>query len=146
MRLNLKSLSFCILSRLAFQLIDNVSHPCTAEPHRTTPLMFFHPHVRASFGPAGQLVRVAANRPRDGQPAILEIQELGQLLGNSREAQEMREFPGPLVKCVLLRYQLLSSNTQAQRKIVQKRILYKNCFKKPGLECFTATYFLNELL
>ena len=54
--------------------------------------------MRASFGPNGQLVKILPNRPTDGQPATIEIHEVEAMLAENIEAQELREFPGPLIR------------------------------------------------
>lgn len=59
------------------------------------------PHMRVSFGPNGQLVKVLPNRPADGQPATVEIHDLHEMLEVTEEAQELDEFPGPLVRWVV---------------------------------------------
>ncbi|KAL3871831.1 hypothetical protein ACJMK2_039803 [Sinanodonta woodiana] len=69
-----------------------------AEPRRQTPERFMIPHLRASFGPGGQLVKVLPNRPTEGQPATVEIYELESLIPDNEERDQMKEFPGPLVK------------------------------------------------
>lgn len=72
----------------------------TAEvvPQRQTPEKFMIPHVRACFGPNGQLVKVVPNRPADGQPATIEIHDVQVMLEENTEAEELRQFPGPLVR------------------------------------------------
>ncbi|KAK3590775.1 hypothetical protein CHS0354_038713 [Potamilus streckersoni] len=69
-----------------------------AQPRRQTPERFLIPHLRASFGPGGQLVKVLPNRPTEGQPASVEIYELESLIPDNEERDQMKEFPGPLVK------------------------------------------------
>jgi len=64
-----------------------------SEPHK-----FIRPHTRASFGPTGRLLHVLPNSPRDGQPALLEIVDIGELLSCTPEADSLRQFPGPLVR------------------------------------------------
>ena len=68
------------------------------EPRRATPEKFPIPHMRACFGPNGQLVKVLPNRPTDGQPATIEIHEVEAMLAENVESQELREFPGPLIR------------------------------------------------
>jgi len=67
-------------------------------PHRLTPHKFIIPHARASFGPTGRLLHVLPNSPHDGQPALLEIVDIGELLSHTPEADSLRQFPGPLVR------------------------------------------------
>ena len=66
--------------------------------HRMTPHKFIIPHARASFGPTGRLLHVLPNSPHDGQPALLEIVDIGELLSHTLEADNLRQFPGPLVR------------------------------------------------
>jgi len=67
-------------------------------PHRMTPHKFCIPHARASFGPTGRLLHVLPNSPLDGQPASLEIVDIGELMSQTHEADSLRQFPGPLVR------------------------------------------------
>ncbi|WAR31439.1 SC16A-like protein [Mya arenaria] len=67
-------------------------------PQRQTPEKFMIPHMRACFGPNGQLVKVLPNRPADGQPATVEIHSVQTLLDGNEEAEELEEYPGPLVR------------------------------------------------
>lgn len=69
-------------------------------PHRLTPHKFIIPHARASFGPTGRLLQVLPNSPHDGQPALVEIVDIGELLSRTAEADSLRQFPGPLVRYV----------------------------------------------
>ena len=63
-----------------------------------TPSKFAIPHTRASFGPTGRLLHVLPNSPVDGQPAVLEIVDIGELLSHTSEADSLKQFPGPLVR------------------------------------------------
>ncbi|XP_013096813.2 uncharacterized protein LOC106080064 isoform X1 [Biomphalaria glabrata] len=65
---------------------------------RLTPPKYSYPHTRASFGPNGQLVKVHPNRPADGQPAIVEVQDIQILLESCPEAEEFKHYPGPLTR------------------------------------------------
>ncbi|XP_041368328.1 protein transport protein Sec16A-like isoform X2 [Gigantopelta aegis] len=65
---------------------------------RLTPPKYSIPHVRACFGPNGQLVKVLPNRPADGQPALVQVEELGLVLSDTREADDLKTFPGPLTQ------------------------------------------------
>lgn len=67
-------------------------------PDRMTPHKFIIPHGRASFGPTGRLVDVLPHSPLDGQLALLEIVDIGELMSHSPEADNLRQFPGPLVR------------------------------------------------
>lgn len=58
------------------------------------------PHVRACFGPNGQLVKVLPNRPADCQPATIEIHDVQCMLEENEESEDLNSFPGPLVKYV----------------------------------------------
>ena len=66
---------------------------------RLTPVKFSSPHVRAVFSAGGILAKVDAKSPLDGQTATVELHSLQSILsqGQSREYQELQEFPGPLV-------------------------------------------------
>ena len=63
-----------------------------------TPVKFSIPHLKVCFGPAGQMIKVLPNRPQDGQPARVEIEELDPLLKESDVAEELRLYPGPLIR------------------------------------------------
>ncbi|KAH9500770.1 hypothetical protein Btru_076412 [Bulinus truncatus] len=65
---------------------------------RLTPPKYSYPHMRASFGPNGQLIKVHPNRPADGQPAIVEVQDVQRLLESCPEAEEFKQYPGPLTR------------------------------------------------
>ncbi|BFZ20597.1 hypothetical protein BsWGS_23637 [Bradybaena similaris] len=65
---------------------------------RTTPPKHSYSHVRASFGPSGQLVKVLPNRPKDGQPALVEVQNIQTILESCPEVEELQMFPGPLAR------------------------------------------------
>lgn len=74
---------------------------CCAEPivpRRMTPHKFIIPHARATFGTAGQLIHILPTAPADGQPALVEIIDLPELLGHNRETEKLKAFPGPLVR------------------------------------------------
>jgi len=70
----------------------------SSAPHRLTPHKFIMAHARASFGPTGRLLHVLPNNPRDGQLALLEIVDIGELMSQTPEADRLRQFPGPLVR------------------------------------------------
>ncbi|XP_072287986.1 protein transport protein Sec16A isoform X2 [Pyxicephalus adspersus] len=63
-----------------------------------TPEKFGSPHVCARFGPGGHLIKVLPNLPSDGQPTLVEIHNMEVILQCSPEQEQMRAFPGPLVK------------------------------------------------
>ncbi|KAL1774915.1 transport protein Sec16B isoform X1 [Sigmodon hispidus] len=65
----------------------------------STELMkFYVPHVSVSFGPGGQLVLVVPNSPADGQTATVEVHSMEVILNDSEDQEEMRSFPGPLIR------------------------------------------------
>ncbi|OCT65295.1 protein transport protein Sec16A isoform X2 [Xenopus laevis] len=63
-----------------------------------TPEKFGSPHICARFGSGGQLIKVLPNLPSDGQPALVEIHNMEVIMQNSAEQEQLRSFPGPLVK------------------------------------------------
>ncbi|KAG7477312.1 hypothetical protein MATL_G00092630 [Megalops atlanticus] len=67
-------------------------------PRPMTPEKYSVPHRCARFGPGGQLIQVLPNLPSAGQPALVEIHSMETMLQDTREQQELRTFPGPLVK------------------------------------------------
>jgi len=67
-------------------------------PQRQTPEKFMIPHMRACFGPNGQIVKVMPNRPAEGQPATVEIHSVREMLADNEETEELDQFPGPLVR------------------------------------------------
>ncbi len=69
-----------------------------ATPRRLTPAKFAIPHMKVTFSPGGQIVKVLPNSPADGQPARVEIQEMKETVRNAPETEELIQFPGPLVK------------------------------------------------
>ncbi|XP_062853378.1 protein transport protein Sec16B [Trichomycterus rosablanca] len=68
------------------------------ESKSVAPLKFCVPHVAVSFGPAGQLVRVAPALPSHGEPAQVEMHSLEVILSETHEQNDMRDFPGPLAR------------------------------------------------
>ncbi|KAH0514713.1 Protein transport protein Sec16B [Microtus ochrogaster] len=62
------------------------------------PMKFYVPHVSVSFGPGGQLVWVSPNSPADGQTALVEVHSMEVILNDSEDQEEMRGFPGPLIR------------------------------------------------
>ncbi|MGH0155878.1 UNVERIFIED_CONTAM: hypothetical protein FKN15_049438 [Acipenser sinensis] len=77
---------------------NNWSPVQTVIPALGAPLKFPLPHVRVSFCPGGQLVRVSPNLPSQGELALIEIHSLEVILVDTQEQEEMRAFPGPLVR------------------------------------------------
>ncbi|XP_067662358.1 protein transport protein Sec16A-like isoform X2 [Haliotis asinina] len=67
-------------------------------PGRMTPQKHTIPHVRASFGANGQLIKVLPNRPGDGQPATVEVHSLEETLSDNSSGEQLKEFPGPLTR------------------------------------------------
>ena len=67
---------------------------------RMTPPKYLLPHVRVCFGPTGQLVTVLPSRPAEGQPATVEIHDVQVLLQDHQQTEELKTFPGPLVRWV----------------------------------------------
>ncbi|XP_070176214.1 protein transport protein Sec16A-like isoform X2 [Littorina saxatilis] len=65
---------------------------------RMTPPKYLLPHVRVCFGPTGQLVTVLPTRPAEGQPAKVEIHDTQLMLQDSDEMEDLKVFPGPLVR------------------------------------------------
>ncbi|XP_044309091.1 protein transport protein Sec16A isoform X3 [Varanus komodoensis] len=63
-----------------------------------TPEKFSVPHVCARFGPGGYLIKVLPNLPSEGQPALVEVHSMEMMMQHSSEQEEMRKFPGPLIK------------------------------------------------
>ncbi|XP_048876295.1 LOW QUALITY PROTEIN: protein transport protein Sec16A [Brienomyrus brachyistius] len=67
-------------------------------PRPATPEKFMMPHRCARFGPSGQMVQVLPNLPSAGQPALVEIHSMEIMLQDLPEQEDLRSFPGPLVK------------------------------------------------
>ncbi|XP_061093275.1 protein transport protein Sec16B isoform X2 [Conger conger] len=70
----------------------------SAYPRVEAPLKHCLPHVRASFGPTGQLVRVSPSLASQGEPALVELHSLEIILVETQDQQELRDFPGPLAR------------------------------------------------
>uniref|UniRef100_A0A8C8RCU6 Protein transport protein sec16 n=1 Tax=Pelusios castaneus TaxID=367368 RepID=A0A8C8RCU6_9SAUR len=83
-------------------------------PHHVAPKKYSLPHVPVCFGAGGQLVRVCPNSPADGQPALIEIHSLEVILHDTKEQEEMRAFPGPLIREDLHKVDVM---TFCQRKV-----------------------------
>lgn len=69
---------------------------------RTTPSKFITAHTHVSIA-SGKMVKVLANYPQDGQPALVELSGLDAYLQNDDEFKELDSYPGPLVKGVSLK-------------------------------------------
>ncbi|XP_066569129.1 protein transport protein Sec16A isoform X2 [Amia ocellicauda] len=69
-----------------------------APPRPVTPEKYSVPHMCARFGPGGQLIKVLPNLPSEGQPALVEIHSMETMMQDTQEQEELRSFPGPLVK------------------------------------------------
>jgi hypothetical protein len=71
------------------------------DPHlttqRLTPAKFATAHVKASIS-SGKLVKILPNYPLDGQAGTVELCNLESLLHNDEDYQELKRFPGPLIK------------------------------------------------
>ncbi|KAM9821020.1 protein transport protein Sec16A [Neosynchiropus ocellatus] len=67
--------------------------PCPAATE-----LFTKPHRCARFSPGGFLVQVLPNLPSDGQPALVDIHSMEAMLQDTQYQEELRSFPGPLVK------------------------------------------------
>ncbi|XP_062251437.1 protein transport protein Sec16B isoform X3 [Platichthys flesus] len=93
------------------QYIDGSEHSDSVPPtvhasdedhgavHQTSaPLKYSVPHAVVSFGPAGQLIRVAPGFSTQKNFSQLEIHSLEVILSETQEQQEMRNFPGPLTR------------------------------------------------
>ncbi|CAH6789344.1 protein transport protein Sec16B [Phodopus roborovskii] len=83
-------------------MVSSVWRPIQADDTSTTvpkaPTKFYVPHVSVSFGPGGQLVCVTPNSPADGQTALVEVHSMEVILNDSEDQEEMRGFPGPLIR------------------------------------------------
>ncbi|XP_030289918.1 protein transport protein Sec16B isoform X2 [Sparus aurata] len=91
------------LSSSSFELsqyINGAEHSDAAGPvHPTSaPLKYSIPHAIVSFGPAGQLIRVNPGRSTQENVSQLEIHSLEVILCETKDQQEMRDFPGPLTR------------------------------------------------
>ncbi|XP_014669558.1 PREDICTED: protein transport protein Sec16A-like isoform X2 [Priapulus caudatus] len=87
-------------SRLGYEESDGYSERSddAVARQRLTPHKFRMPHTLATLTPSGALLKVLPNSPEDGQPARVELHDVQGFLGSSAEMEEMRAFPGPLVK------------------------------------------------
>ncbi|XP_048414696.2 protein transport protein Sec16A isoform X2 [Stegostoma tigrinum] len=69
-----------------------------APPRPVTPEKFTVPHLCVRFSPGGQLLKVLPNLPSEGQPALVELHSLEMTLQHMPEQEDLKKFPGPLVK------------------------------------------------
>lgn len=60
----------------------------------------------ARFGPGGHLIKVMPNRPKEGQTATVEIHDISMMLEDRPEVEELKCFPGPLVRLVFVQNSL----------------------------------------
>lgn len=81
------------------------SEPAPLTVHRTeqsqllsAPLKYSVPHAVVTFGPAGQLIRVAPSVSAQKNVGQLEIHSMEVILSETHEQQEIRKFPGPLTR------------------------------------------------
>uniref|UniRef100_A0A8D1M1F3 Protein transport protein sec16 n=1 Tax=Sus scrofa TaxID=9823 RepID=A0A8D1M1F3_PIG len=82
------------------------------------PMKFYVPHMPVSFGPGGQLVCVGPSCPGDGETALVELHSMEVILNDSEEQEEMRTFPGPLVREDVHKVDIM---TFCQQKAAQSR-------------------------
>ena len=82
------------------QSVQRYSYITETRPGRMTPAKHSIPHLCVRFGPGGQLVKVMPNRPSEGEPATVEIHDLSEMLQDNPETDELKSFPGPLVRSV----------------------------------------------
>lgn len=98
-------------------------------PGRHTPHKHSMPHVRASFGPTGQIVKVMPSRPADGEPAIVIMEQLPPPLLLDRD--EVAAFPGPLARGVTHKNDVLLF---CQRRLQELRNANTHYADREGLE------------
>ncbi|KAM3619857.1 uncharacterized protein V6R79_014731 [Siganus canaliculatus] len=67
-------------------------------PQTSAPLKYSIPHAVVSFGPAGQLLRVSPGLSARENVSQLEIHSLELILSDTKDQQDMRDFPGPLTR------------------------------------------------
>lgn len=84
----------------AVLFVDFLPSLCIAS--RQTPVKFGSVHTIVRFGAGGQLIKVRPNRPSDNQPTTVEIHSVELLLQSTEEAEDLRSYPGPLSKYVVL--------------------------------------------
>lgn len=97
---NLRNTSISSFKELEF---DNRPNENIIEPkrERLTPLMHQRPHVKAIFG-LNSIIQIKANDPCEGQPALVEIHNLTDLVEDNYNEDPnykiLQEFPGPLMR------------------------------------------------
>ncbi|XP_071948178.1 uncharacterized protein [Antedon mediterranea] len=67
-------------------------------PQRRTPTKFSLPHIVGRFSPGGHLLKVLPNSPTEGGTATVEIHSIQAMLEHTADSQELRAFPGPLIR------------------------------------------------
>ncbi|KAJ8375269.1 hypothetical protein SKAU_G00058490 [Synaphobranchus kaupii] len=97
-----------------------------AVPRVEAPLKFCLPHVRVSFGPMGQLVRVSPSLASQGEPALVELHSLEIILVETQEQQELRDFPGPLAREDLHKVDAISFALQRAESCLKDTSLQDN--------------------
>lgn len=99
LRISFETVFIFIFNELWFYVRKNAfSFVLEVTPSRMTPVKHSIPHTSIRFGPGGHLVKVIPNRPAEGQPAIVEIHDLNEMLQDNPETEELKNFPGPLVR------------------------------------------------
>ncbi|XP_066150746.1 protein transport protein Sec16B isoform X3 [Euwallacea fornicatus] len=73
---------------------------------RLTPAKFATAHLKASIS-TGNLIRILPNYPMDGQNAIVDVCNLQSFLENDPDYIELSSFPGPLIKGVTHKKQII---------------------------------------
>ncbi|XP_052093101.1 uncharacterized protein LOC127729365 isoform X2 [Mytilus californianus] len=81
-----------------YQDYYNNSYAEPEPPGRMTPEKYTLPHMCARFGPGGHLIKVMPNRPKEGQTATVEVHDISMMLEDRPEVEELKCFPGPLVR------------------------------------------------
>nr|CAD7455561.1 unnamed protein product [Timema tahoe] len=102
---------------------SGAGEPGSSTPQQLTPAKFSTAHVKGVMTARGQLLRVMPHYPLDGQSATVEIHDMQALPGLEDTRQELRDFPGPLVRASSSKNYLINFCT---RKI-------KSAGKDPGL-------------
>ncbi|CAG2059298.1 unnamed protein product, partial [Timema podura] len=102
---------------------SGAGEPGSSTPQQLTPAKFSTAHVKGVMTARGQLLRVMPHYPLDGQSATVEIHDMQALPGLEDTRQELRDFPGPLVRASSSKNYLINFCT---RKI-------KSAEKDPGL-------------
>lgn len=111
---NLESSKNSGLSSSSYELSQYINGAENSEPvqqsvhtsdaeHRSehlmsAPLKYSIPHAVVSFGPAGQLIWVTPGLSTQENISQVEVHSLEVILSETKEQQEMRNFPGPLTR------------------------------------------------